>query len=231
MNPLQILFREFPPDFTKVKRIVAGEMYVALQLHDGNIGVCATLGYDFKINLQQLPNIDLSIPSHRILLISYYNALFNHRQDADSYGDIFDILNFSQAGSIAMIGLFRPLVRKFDQAAIPLQVFDLKQDDARLEPYSEIIKSLKYATEVLLTSTSLVNDTFSEVINYVNPGANVYMLGPSTILHEKLFEYETIKGLFGMFIPANEDRVIEVIKANGGTPEFSAFCTKVVLYR
>lgn len=227
-DPLQVLFNECPPDLNLVKKIVPGELYVAVQLIDGNIGVSATLGSRFNADAGRLSAFDLSDQSHRIFLIAYYNAFFNPKIKVHQTGDIYDVVNFSGSSSVVMIGYFRPLVRKFDEAGIPLKIFDLKEDDERLMPISNLADHLGGAEQVILSSTSLVNRTFNDVINHVNMAANVYLLGPSTILHPLFRNYPVIKGLFGMYIPGDEERVLKVIAGNGGTPEFSAFTQKIV---
>ncbi len=231
MNPLQLLLNQFPPDFSNIHTVTAGQMYVALQLTNGNIGVCARLDYEFPPDILKVRAINLSEPSHRILLIAYYNALLNPRAAYSSQGDIFSEIDFSKTGPIVMVGNFRPLLKKFDDASIDVAVFDLKQDDARLKPYSEIYSYLADATDVILTSTSLVNDTFSEMISRIGAGTKVYMLGPSTILHKTMFQFNPVISLSGMIFPAQTSEVIKVIAGNGGTPEFSKYACKVSIHR
>lgn len=229
-DPLKVLYEENIPDFSLVNKVVAGNLYIAMQLSCGHIGVCATLGNRLEAGIQSLERIDFSNISHRMLLISYYNALFSKEQESLPEADIFDSLNFRSQGPVVMVGYFRPLVRKFDQAEIPVEVFDLKQDDTRLRPYKDIGNSLKKAMVIILTSTSLVNNTFAEILDHAGKDAGVYMLGPTTILHQTMFRYPAIKGLFGMKIPQNETRVLNIISAGGGTPEFSPFTTKVAFF-
>ena len=73
----------------------------------------------------------------------------------------------------------------------------------------------------------MVNNTFAEILDHAGEDAIVYMLGPTTILHQTMFRYPAIRGLVGMRIPQNETRVLDIISAGGGTPEFSPFTNKV----
>lgn len=228
VDPLEKLLHDFPPQAGKIKKSVPGAMYHATLLHNGQLGVCATLG--FPVSAPPLSSEpDLSDPSQRIPLISYYNALFNPEAKEHDQLDIFSHLDFSHAGSIVMIGFFRPLVKKFDATGIPVKVYDINQEDPRLTDYETLSLYLKKADSVIITSTTLVNNTFPGIIRQLKRDACAYLLGPSTLLHPVMFGYPNIKALYGMKFQADDERVIQVISANGGTPEFSGFATKVCM--
>lgn len=229
MDPLELLLQVCPPQQERINNLVSGQLYTALVLDTGEMGVCANLTYHPMINTGWISAPDLSNPSHRIVLIAYYNALFNSAVKPDAYQDIFAHQDFRRSGRLVMIGFFRPLVAKFDQAGIPLTVFDIAQEDERLEPYSNLEGSLKAADRVIITSTTLVNNTYPYLTGLLRETAEVYMLGPSTILHEALFAAGKVKALYGMQFGKSDKRVLEVIRNDGGTSDFSKYSTKVCL--
>jgi uncharacterized protein (DUF4213/DUF364 family) len=231
MDPLKRLLSIHPLDLEGIEQVVHGNLYLAIELKNGEIGVCATLGEETMPFLFTSSNLDLDCPAHRIHLIAYYNALFNSGVIPDAKEDIFTHLNFRTAGDIVMIGYFRPLVKKFDALHIPLRIFDLKNDDARLTPYSLLESTLPLADTVIITSTTLVNNTFEQIAGLLKPGARAYMLGPTTIMHPVMFSFPQLKALYGMAIHPADQKVLDIIASHGGTPEFSPFAQKICLLR
>lgn len=226
MDPLQYFLTASPPDFSLVENYVTGDLYRAVMLRNGNIGVCATLGHSGPVNLA---SPSLSDPGFRSLLIAYYNAVFNGIAKVETDRDIYADVDFTKMKNLVMIGFFRPLVAKFDRDQIPLQVFDIEQDDPRLTEYHKIENALSNADQVIITSTTLVNNTFNQLIERLPEHAEAYMLGPSGILHPYMLRYKNVKAVYGMQIPAFQAELPDIIAHGGGTPEFSKLTTKVVL--
>jgi uncharacterized protein (DUF4213/DUF364 family) len=231
MDPLFHLLNQVAPEPAKIDHIVQGNLYLALQLKNGRVGVCANLGNYSDDEFESLEKIDLSSISTRIRLIAYYNALFSAEAIPDAKEDIFTHLDFRMAGNIVMIGYFKPLVKKFDALGIPLSIFDLVQDDPRILPYSALETTLPAADTAIVTSTTLANNTFENIMSLVKRDANVYMLGPSTIMHPVMFDYEQIRAIYGMSFTPGDHRVLQVIGNHGGTPDFSPFGQKICMTR
>ncbi|NVO19229.1 MAG: hypothetical protein HXX13_05980 [Bacteroidetes bacterium] len=231
MDPLKILYNSNPPEFSQVSKLIRGDIYNAVLLKDGRMGICATQGTKAEPYLLSLSEINLDIPSHRVQLIAYYNAVFNADIIPDAKQDIFTHIDFHAAGNIVMIGFFRPLVRKFDAMEIELKIFDLLNNDERLCPYEELESALTMADKVIMTSTTLANNTFSSMIRLPREDAKVFMLGPSTLLHPLMFNNPRIQGLYGMTFSRNNYKVLEIIENHGGTPDFSPYSQKVCMIR
>lgn len=226
MDPLQHFLDTYPPDFSQVDSLVSGSLYRAVMLKNGSIGVCATLGHCGNVDLN---NPSLSNPCFRSFLIAYYNAVFNNCADVETGKDIYTDVDFRKGKNLVMIGFFRPLVAKFDRDQIAVHVFDIEHSDPRLTDYADLEKILSKADEVIVTSTTLVNNTFSQLTELLPEQANAYLLGPSGILHPQLLKQKNVKAVYGMQIPSFQKELLEIIGNNGGTPDFSRLTTKVVL--
>ena len=188
-------------------------------LMDGNIGVSATLGY--PVDQNEIPvEPDMNNPSHRILLLAYYNALLNINALQEESGDIFDIIKFDQYHSHVMVGLFRPLLGELHKHQIFPVVFDNNHSDNILTPQSELSTCLNKADMVILSATSVINMTFSSVLSEA-VRADVFVLGPSTLMYPDIYQSKNIKCLFGSVFNSHDEELLSIIESGGGTRSFS----------
>lgn len=219
IEPLELLFGKYGFEIDRIKKIVTGIKYTAIMLTNGNIGVCANLGYAINTEKSNYTNLDLKNYSHRIVLNAYFTALLNY---AVKYkiGDIFEEIEFNKFNNIAMIGLFKPLVEIFQRYGIPLTVFDYKKSDTILTSMSEQEQTLEKADAVILTSTSIFNLTFTNILDDINENCSVFMLGPSSIMDRNILQYKNIKIIFGATFNKFDEQVLKIINNDGGTRKF-----------
>ncbi|MCD4679219.1 MAG: hypothetical protein K8S00_02410, partial [Bacteroidales bacterium] len=114
---------------------------------------------------------------------------------------------------------------------IPVTVFDFQKEDTVLTPISEQKKLLKEADAVILTSTSIFNATFLDSINATNDNCDIFMIGPSSIMTPELLEYKNIKMIFGATFDKSDNRVLKIIREDGGTRKFLKFENKGILQK
>ena len=226
-DPIKHFLHRFSYDPLRIRRVVTGAKYLAIELLNGDIGVCGTLMQDFPTDytFNKQPNPDES--RDRILLNAWFNAVINNGQSYESTGDIFDSLEKVRNEKVVMIGYFGPLIQKFREAGIPLDVFDLfPQPDAL--PMEQQQAYLAKADTVILTSTSLANSTFETIIQQVSDHTKTYLLGPTSMMHQDMFQFRSIAGIFGMIFPQNQEKILNLIAAGAGTPEFGKLGQKVI---
>ncbi|MCD4818561.1 MAG: hypothetical protein K8S23_07700 [Candidatus Cloacimonetes bacterium] len=218
-EPLESLLKNYRFEIDNIKKIVSGAKYTALLLKNGNIGVCANLGNQVQTKKNIYANFNLGNFSHRIVLNTYFNALLNYSVKYET-GDIFEKVNFKKFNNIAMIGLFKPIVKKFQQNKIPLTIFDYIKSDNILTSMSDQKQILKKADAIILTSTSIFNLTFLDIINEVNDNCCIFMLGPSSIMNKEILQYRNIKMIFGATFDKFDERILKIIENDGGTRKF-----------
>lgn len=225
-EPLSHFSAIYPFNFANIEKIVIGKIYCAVQLKNGRIGVCATL---LDPPSYPLPDFcpDLTSTHHRIIYNAYLNAMVNADSVVDGEADIFDAVPFEKGKQNVMIGFFKPVVAHFDQAGIDVTVFDLAEEHKRVTNITAMPEYLAKAHCVILTATTIFNGTFLDILKHNVNHAPIYILGPSAILHDDMFLYPDIKGVFGMAIGDRDDNVLKVIENNGGTRDFNIFATKV----
>ncbi len=119
-----------------------------------------------------------------------------------------------------MIGLFKPIVEIFQRNNIPLKVFDYRKSDNILTVMSKQKQILQKTDAVILTSTSIFNLTFLEIIKEINDNCDIFMLGPSSIMAEEILQYRNVKMIFGATFNKFDEKVLKIIDNDGGTRKF-----------
>ena len=228
-DPLIYLSGVCPYDPGKILATVRGDAYFAVMLSDGKIGVCSTLNGKSGSDPLQVTTIDLNLEDHRVFQLAYANAVLNYAQEYPQSGDIFDLVEFRKDLPAVMIGFFPPLVQKFRKAGLPLKIFDLRKKDPAILPIEELPESVGNARQVIITSSSLVNQSFTGILSHSSSGSDLYLLGPSTPLNEGFKTTFGIRRLFGMVFEPYEFAVLDRIGQGLGTQSFSTFGEKVSL--
>jgi hypothetical protein len=224
---LPALYNQHIDNLADVESIEIGSKYCAVTLRNGNSGVCATLGVDVKGGSEVLGSPDFGRVAHRVLVCAFVNALTNYRCPIDGEGDIFDVIDFGKAQRVVMVGYFFSLACKFKDRGIGLKIFDLDRTERPVEPLSQQKRHLKEADMAIITATTISNKTFNELIAYTPSQSRVYILGPSTPLHDALWGYPQVKGLFGSLFQPNDAMLHRVIREGGGTRDFMGYMRKV----
>lgn len=228
-EPLEYFFDKDGIDIQNINQIICGDKYVAIALKNGNIGVCATLDNYVNIDIKDLRFPDLNNTQHRIVLNAYFNATYNYKNQYNTTSDIFNKIDFKKYNKIVMIGFFKSLVEKFERENINLAIFDKAVEDDKLTDMSQQLTEVNKANALILSSTSVFNNTFLELINATNTNCDVYTLGPSTIMSKDMFRYRNIKVLFGSIFEPNDINTLKIIQDGGGTRQFLPFMNKVYL--
>ncbi len=216
-------------DRKKIREWLIGDKYLAVMNSEGNIGVCARLDTEMDDRLFRSGEPDPDNPGHRIILNAYFNSICNYENVYYERRDIFDSIDFSKHKSIVMIGYFESLHRKFTEKNIALEVFDIQKESHILSDISAMERSLSDAGSIILTGTTIFNNTFNDIISIVPAGCNIFLLGPSNILSEEMFRYPGIKVVFGSVFEKNDSRVFQKIAEGSGTRGFLPYLHKVYI--
>ncbi|MBN2893950.1 MAG: hypothetical protein JXL97_18925 [Bacteroidales bacterium] len=226
IDPIRYLYENYSFEKSQIRELITGLRYLAVLLKNGEIGVCATLSNDFDLSLDDFDKPNLNDFRHRILLNAYYNAIFNTEKNDYKYGDITEIIDFKNIKDLVMIGYFRPVVEKFQKAGINVHIFDLKNKEVTV-PMEFQKNYLKKCDAAIVTATTFYNNTFLDITE--NCSGDIYILGPSTIMHPYIFEFSNVKYLFGSLFERNDNRVLDIIGQDLGTRHFLKLGKKVFL--
>lgn len=97
------------------------------------------------------------------------------------------LVEHSIGRKVAIVGHF-PFVKELVPIANKLWVLELDPREGDL-PASDAPKVIPYADLLAITSSTLINHTLESILELVQPGTKVIMLGPSTPLTPILFKF------------------------------------------
>lgn len=228
-EPIRHLYEKEGFNPGKIEKYVIGEKYVGVMLKNGHIGVCATLDRQVEEDLFLGSEPDTDNPSHRIILNAWFNALCNYRRSYYNENDIFDQTDFSRFGRIVMVGYFESLYEKFRSASIEVKVFDIQKESSILTSPSLLNESLGLADVVILTGTTIFNNSFMDIVAATGNETSVYLLGPSNPLTGDMFGYHNVRLVFGSVFEPFDTGLFDKIKAGHGTRGFLDHLRKVYI--
>lgn len=229
LEPIRYYFDRYGIDISDVKKIVCGQKYSSVLLKNGNIGVCANQKSPVHFEIKDFEKTDLTNLSHRIILNAYFNAKLNYLNDFPEERDIFENINFKSYAHIIMIGLFKPLLKKFRDSGIRIEVFDRHKKNRLLVSLKKEPEYIKNADAIILSATSITNNTFLEIVNLSDEHCDIFLLGPSSIMDSDMFAFRNIKKIFGAIFRTHDERVLHTIEQGHGTQTFLKYGRKVYL--
>lgn len=228
IEPLKKIFNKYKYNYSEIDQIIVGKRYCAIKLLNGNIGVCATLKKVYDFDLKELENPDVNNYNHRLFIAAYYNAKLNYEKYSEKSTDIIkNILNVKYK-NIVMIGHFKPILQILEDNNVKVALFDYLNKDARVLPQDQQKSYLKNAQAVILSATSIYNNTFLEITENTSDNCDIFVLGPSSLMHSEIFDYKNIKASFGTIFKNNDQEILEMIRQGDGTRTFMKYATKAV---
>ena len=228
-EPIEYFLGKYGFDYKSISEVVVGARNCAVMLKNGNIGVCATLNINIKLSPKEIEEPDLKNIEHRIFLTAYFNALLNYNNFPKIRTDILDFIDISSYKNPVMIGNFKPIVKKLQERAIKVDIFDYLSNSENIIPQERQKDFLQKTDAVILTATSIFNNTFLPITEATSAGCEIFVLGPSSLVHSDIFRYKNIKAVFGTLFLNNDKKVLEVIRNGGGTRAYKVFSEKVVI--
>lgn len=228
----------------KVDFLGLGLGYTVVVTSDGGIGIAYTYFEDKKscmllneaIDYENRPASVLlkKIKSERTIERSMALALVNalNYEDAlklpqDKNNTVLlEEFNIQPDTNVAMVGYFGPLVNRFKEKDIPLEILDTSRGLGNREGFYKKLAS--WADVLLLTSTSILNNTSEEILAKTLENVKTAMLGPSTPMVAKAFEHLPVHMLAGT-VPIEKDNILKAIRHGMGTPVLHKFSRKSYL--
>jgi len=230
----------------KVASLFIGLSYTAVVTDDGGVGIaytyvserhCCSMNrnyrdYEGESAADLLELIKSPVPLHRSMALALVNAMNYHvarmlPEDPTDAGWM-NAFGIGRGTRVAMVGFFRPLMKRFKERGALVEILDDFQGIGdRASFYGKL---REWAEVLLLTSTSILNDSTEEVLGRLAPGVKVVMLGPSTPMVAGAFRHLPVRILAGTVL-VDKEAVLKVIRHGAGTPVIHRFSRKVIMNR
>jgi len=125
-----------------------------------------------------------------------------------------------------MVGYFGPLIRNFKQKGVSLEILDISRDLGQKEEFYAKLKN--WAQVLLLTSTSILNNSTEEILANAGEAVETVMLGPSTPMAADAFRHLPVAMLAGT-VPIDKENTLKAIRNGMGTPVLHRYSRKAYL--
>jgi uncharacterized protein (DUF4213/DUF364 family) len=219
-------------DQQKLKDVRAGLGYTCVLLGDNACGLAYTFREELGEGCGTLAEAGRLIgrDSHEIIPwaksrhrlkaaigLATINAVCNTPQTEWETGNITTALDVLPYSTFGMVGEFRPILNEIQKKTDNIYVFE--QDvsgDGALYSSNTIPLHLPKCDVVVVTATSLINQTIDEVLSYCGNARQVCMVGPSTPLCPEVFCQYNVHLLAGSVV-TNPQQILEIVSQGGGT--------------
>ncbi len=132
-----------------------------------------------------------------------------------------DFLEFLKVGPndrVGMVGFFPPLIQPIRRRCGELLIFEREPNKGKGLLGPEDIRShIPDCSIVILTATTLINQTFDRITRHIGGAREVVLVGPSTPLLPDIFEKTPITYLAGIQM-IDGKKSLQIVSEGGGTP-------------
>jgi uncharacterized protein len=143
--------------------------------------------------------------------------------------DILDLLPVGSRDTVGMIGYFGPLVGPIRKRARALHIFERKPiPDLGVLPDSAAGDLLPQCQLVVLSATTLLNQTIDRLLDSCKAARDIAILGPSTPFLPHIFKKRGVTILSGVQV-IDGAKVLRVVSEAGGTRNFGKAIRKLTL--
>lgn len=229
----------------EIAYLCLGLGYTAITTSEGALGLAYTY-FDHKTgctlvrnykDYEDQPAIDLltlihsSVPLERSMALALINALAQadlKNLPSDRGNDIlFNCLGIGPSTKVAMVGFFKPLVAILESKGAVVEVLDEFRAMGEKEAFYQ--KLSLWADAAVITSTSLLNNSFEEIMANVATSVRAALVGPTTpMVAEAFSDWPMIKALAGI-VPLENKPILKSVRHGLGTPSLHKHSKKATM--
>lgn len=144
------------------------------------------------------------------------NAVLNTPQTVGDTGNVMSALDIRPDSTLGTVGDFRPILTGARSKTDRIYVFEQDvTDDGALYDSSTIPEHLPKCDVVVITASSIVNQTIDAVLSHCQNARQVCVIGPSTPLCPQVFRPYNVQLLAGSVV-TDPQRILEVVSQGGG---------------
>lgn len=219
--------------------------YTAVTTSEGHLGLAYTY-FEHKTactlireyqDFEGRPATDLlalirsAVPIERSMALALINALalpeLIHLPPDRGNDILFDCLAIGPGSKVAMVGFFKPLVALLKSKGAEVEVLDEFRSMGQKGTFYE--KLGRWADAAIITSTSLLNNSFEEIVTHLATDVRAALVGPSTPMVADAFsDWPVIKALAGT-VPLENEPILKSVRHGLGTPYLHKHSKKATL--
>lgn len=216
----------------KIKDIRVGLGYICTMLESGECGLaysfrnelghcCSVLAQAGDLIGKQCEEIIPWLGEKDLLKaavgLSVINALLNDRSRESETGNIVKSIEIRKGETFGMVGDFKPILSFVRKQTENIYVFErIPQEKDGLYSDKDIPRHLPDCDVVLITGTSIINNTIDDVLSFCSKAREVFIVGPSTPLHPESFMGHNVSILAGTVV-TDPEKMLRIISQGGGT--------------
>ncbi|PWR71161.1 Rossmann-like domain-containing protein [Methanospirillum stamsii] len=184
-------------------------------------------------------------PIKRAIAIATLNALSdriwrnNPDEGAGKYrieegDDIFSIVDLQSIKKAVVVGALIPVIKSFKEKQIPYRIAELDIRTLKEEelPFfvsqEDLPGELASADMVIISGTTLLNDTLESILFTCSPAANIMLIGPTATMLPESFFSRKVTVLAGNRVVA-PDKVLDVLIEGGSGYHFYGDSSRKVM--
>ena len=216
----------------RLRRVVLGLCYIAVQLENHSVGIsanimsnrasdCAVFSKAGELKGSCIGEI-LALGDGKDLLsravcLATINALTNI-DGCGLSGDIFKELSYHKGDRVIMVGYIEPVARMFKNSGCIVRVYDNRFDTGPFHNNQQPLDSAcSGAAIIIITGTSIINNTIKEILKFSKDAREVIVMGPSTPMAPAAFLSTPTSYLAGSRV-IDAEKTMEIVMEGGGTP-------------
>lgn len=216
----------------KIKDIRVGLGYICTLLESGECGLaysfrnqlghcCSVLAQAGDLIGKECEEIIPWLTDKNLLKsavgLSVINAVLNDRSHESETGNVVKAIEMSKNETFGMVGDFEPILQFVKKQTENIYVFErIPEKQKGLYPDKDIPKYLPDCDVVVITATSIINNTIDEILPFCSKTREVFIVGPSTPLHPESFMGHNVTLLAGTVV-TDPEKMLRIISQGGGT--------------
>src|SRR5882724_1860735 len=224
-------------DRITVERAVVGVFFTGVKLSNGIAGACATPIETVRETFccasavagGRSPGSVRGCPASALAREALGHTCWRRRPHPDAElrigVDAFDAAEICPSDKVVIVGAFVPFLRALKERRQPFIVLEqnpatLKADELPFfRPAEEARTAIPEADVVLITGSTLVNDTLEELLALRKPGARATVVGPTVGMLPDAF-LRRGADILGSVRITEPDAFLDVLAEGGGAPDF-----------
>jgi uncharacterized protein (DUF4213/DUF364 family) len=221
----------------RLRRVVMGLGYIAVQLENNNVGLSANIMHEGPSGCtvfnkagalrgssvgEILTLGEQKDPLSRAVCLAAINALTNV-EGCGLPDDLFNTISINKSDRVVMIGNIEPVANMLANRGCTIRIYDNRYDTNPLPNNQEtIFTACSKADIIVITATSIINDTITDILQSTEQAREVIIMGPSTPMAHDAFVSTPITYLAGSQV-TDAEKALEIVMEGGGTPALYRF--------